>query len=52
VVPQDSVSTTVEYAARQQDAAEIMMNIFDLLGCAIKPTSTMEDGEQIDMIKE
>ena len=51
-VPQDSVSTTVEYAARQQDAAEIMMNIFDLFGCAIKPTSTMEDGEQIDMIKE
>jgi len=50
--PQDSVSTTVEYAARQQDAAEIMMNIFDLLGCAIKPTDTMEDGEQIDMIKE
>ena len=50
--PQDSVSTTVEYAARQQDAAEIMMNIFDLFGCAIKPTSTMEDGEQIDMIKE
>lgn len=49
---QDSVSTTVEYAARQQDAAEIMMNIFDLFGCAIKPTSTMEDGEQIDMIKE
>jgi len=28
-----------------------MMNIFDLLGCAIKPTRTMEDGEQIDMIK-
>ena len=50
--PQESVSTTVEYAARQQDAAEIMMNIFDLFGCAIKPTSTMEDGEQIDMIKE
>lgn len=49
---QDSVSTTVEYAARQQDAAEIMMNIFDLFGCAIKPMGTMEDGEQIDLIKE
>jgi ubiquitin carboxyl-terminal hydrolase 25/28 len=42
----------VEEVARQQDAAEILNNVFDLLSCAMKGTNTMEDGEQVDLIKQ
>ncbi|OAL54917.1 ubiquitin C-terminal hydrolase-like protein [Pyrenochaeta sp. DS3sAY3a] len=42
----------LEENARQQDAAEVMGNIFDLISCAIKGGSKMPDGEQLDLIKE
>jgi ubiquitin carboxyl-terminal hydrolase 25/28 len=41
----------IELNATQQDAAEILNNIFDLLSCALIGTGTMPDGEQIDLIK-
>jgi ubiquitin carboxyl-terminal hydrolase 25/28 len=41
----------IELNATQQDAAEILQNIFDLLSCALIGTGTMPDGEQIDLIK-
>lgn len=41
----------IEEVARQQDAAEILNNVFDLLSCAFKGESTLRDGEQFDMIK-
>jgi ubiquitin carboxyl-terminal hydrolase 25/28 len=41
----------VEEVARQQDAAEILNNVFDLLSCAFKGESTLRDGEQLDLIK-
>ncbi|PSN62552.1 ubiquitin C-terminal hydrolase-like protein [Corynespora cassiicola Philippines] len=42
----------IEFSAEQQDAAEIMNNIFDLLSCAFKGDDVMEDGEQLDLIKQ
>jgi len=42
----------VEEVARQQDAAEILNNVFDLLSCAFQGTSILEDGEQGDLIKD
>jgi ubiquitin carboxyl-terminal hydrolase 25/28 len=42
----------VEESARQQDAAEVMGNIFDLLSCAIKGQGVMREDEQFDKIKE
>ncbi|KAF2198172.1 cysteine proteinase [Delitschia confertaspora ATCC 74209] len=42
----------VEEVARQQDAAEILNNVFDLLSCAMKGEGMMDDGEQIDLIKK
>lgn len=42
----------LEENARQQDAAEVMGNIFDLISCAIKGESMMRDGEQLDLIKK
>ena len=41
----------VEESARQQDAAEVMGNIFDLISCAIKGEGLLGDGEQSDLIK-
>ena len=41
----------VEEVARQQDAAEILNNVFDLLSCAMKGDGVDDDGEQIDLIK-
>ncbi|KAF2466740.1 cysteine proteinase [Lindgomyces ingoldianus] len=41
----------LEAVAQQQDAAEILNNIFDLLSCAMKGEGTMRDGEQVDLIK-
>ncbi|KAF2685800.1 cysteine proteinase [Lentithecium fluviatile CBS 122367] len=42
----------VEEVARQQDAAEILNNVFDLLSCAFEGESTLRDGEQLDLIKK
>lgn len=42
----------VEESARQQDAAEVMGNIFDLISCAIKGEDVMREGEQFDTIKK
>ncbi|KAF2176396.1 cysteine proteinase [Zopfia rhizophila CBS 207.26] len=42
----------LEAVAQQQDAAEILNNIFDLLSCAMKGEGTLRDGEQQDMIKK
>ncbi|KAJ4300678.1 ubiquitin-specific protease ubp2 [Kalmusia sp. IMI 367209] len=41
----------LEDVAQQQDAAEILNNVFDLLSCAFKGESTLRDGEQQDFIK-
>lgn len=41
----------LEEVARQQDASEIMNNVFDLLSCAFKGEDTWHDGEQLDLIK-
>ncbi|KAH7378780.1 hypothetical protein BKA66DRAFT_442804 [Pyrenochaeta sp. MPI-SDFR-AT-0127] len=42
----------LEESARQQDAAEVMGNIFDLISCAIKGDDVMREGEQWDTIKK
>jgi ubiquitin carboxyl-terminal hydrolase 25/28 len=42
----------VEEVARQQDAAEILNNVFDLLSCAFRGNSVLKDGEQGDLIKD
>ncbi len=41
----------VEESARQQDAAEVMGNIFDLISCAIKGEGLLREDEQLDLIK-
>jgi ubiquitin carboxyl-terminal hydrolase 25/28 len=51
--PQEkSKISSMEWKASQQDASEILSNIFDLLRCAIKSQGTLEDNEQFDQIKE
>ncbi|ORY12020.1 hypothetical protein BCR34DRAFT_483325 [Clohesyomyces aquaticus] len=54
--PQPAAQATsmkaLESVAQQQDAAEILNNVFDLLSCAMKGEGTMRDGEQLDMIKK
>lgn len=42
----------LEDVAQQQDAAEILNNVFDLLSCAFKGEPKLRDGEQLDLIKE
>lgn len=42
----------IEESARQQDAAEVMANIFDLISCAIEGDSVLREGEQGDAIKK
>lgn len=42
----------LEDVAQQQDAAEILQNVFDLLSCAFKGEDTLRDGEQLDMVKK
>jgi ubiquitin carboxyl-terminal hydrolase 25/28 len=42
----------IEESARQQDAAEVMSNIFDLISCAITGDSILREGEQGDAIKK
>lgn len=41
----------LEEVARQQDASEILNNVFDLLSCAFRGEDTLRDGEQLDLIK-
>ncbi|KAB2102675.1 hypothetical protein AG0111_0g9387 [Alternaria gaisen] len=41
----------IEESARQQDAAEVMANIFDLISCAITGDGILREGEQGDAIK-
>ncbi|KAF1946448.1 cysteine proteinase [Clathrospora elynae] len=57
--PQPATSTStktkisiLEESARQQDAAEVMGNIFDLISCAIKGEGVMRENEQLDAIKK
>jgi ubiquitin carboxyl-terminal hydrolase 25/28 len=49
---QKSKDEHIAESAKQQDAAEVMGNIMDLISCAIKPDSIMRDGEQADLIKD
>lgn len=49
---QKSKDEHIAESAKQQDAAEVMGNIMDLISCAIKPDSIMPDGEQQDLIKD
>ena len=49
----DATKVKIERNAQQQDAAEIMNNIFDLLSCALKGEGVLpRDGEQDDLIKQ
>jgi ubiquitin carboxyl-terminal hydrolase 25/28 len=42
----------IEESARQQDAAEVLSNIFDLISCAIQGESVVRENEQYDIIKQ
>lgn len=48
---QKSKDEHIAESARQQDAAEVMGNIMDLISCAIKSDGLLSDGEQDDLIK-
>jgi ubiquitin carboxyl-terminal hydrolase 25/28 len=48
---QKSKDDHIAESARQQDAAEVMGNILDLISCAIKGDGFLRDGEQDDLIK-
>ena len=48
---QKSKDDHIAESARQQDAAEVMGNILDLISCAIKGDGLLRDGEQDDLIK-
>lgn len=50
--PTKSKLGNIEESARQQDAAEVLSNIFDLFSCAIKGKGVLREQEQFDMIKE
>jgi ubiquitin carboxyl-terminal hydrolase 25/28 len=50
--PTKSKIGNIEESARQQDAAEVLSNIFDLFSCAIKGKGVLRENEQFDMIKE
>jgi len=52
VVPSSTKIGRIEESARQQDAAEVMANIFDLIRCAITGDSILREGEQGDAIKD
>jgi ubiquitin carboxyl-terminal hydrolase 25/28 len=51
VPPRHQNLKQIEFYALQQDAAEVLNNVFDLLSCAVRGEGTMEDGEQDDLIK-
>ncbi|KAF1839591.1 cysteine proteinase [Decorospora gaudefroyi] len=42
----------IEESALQQDAAEVMSNIFDLISCAMHGEGILREGEQDDAIKK
>ncbi|KAJ8106865.1 hypothetical protein OPT61_g9258 [Boeremia exigua] len=48
---QKSKDDHIAESARQQDAAEVMGNIMDLISCAIRGDGLLRDGEQDDLIK-
>jgi ubiquitin carboxyl-terminal hydrolase 25/28 len=50
--PTKSKMGNIEESARQQDAAEVLGNIFDLFSCAIKGKGFLREDEQLDTIKE
>jgi ubiquitin carboxyl-terminal hydrolase 25/28 len=52
VAQEKSMLQRAEAVAQQQDAAEILNNIFDLIRCAMKPEGLLEEGEQKDRITE
>jgi ubiquitin carboxyl-terminal hydrolase 25/28 len=41
----------IEESARQQDAAEVLSNIFNLISCALQGESVVRENEQWDIIK-
>ncbi|KAI2483302.1 hypothetical protein Ptr902_05619 [Pyrenophora tritici-repentis] len=51
-VPSSTKIGRIEESARQQDAAEVMANIFDLIRCAITGDTILREGEQGDAIKD
>jgi ubiquitin carboxyl-terminal hydrolase 25/28 len=50
--PTKSKLGNIEESARQQDAAEVLSNIFDLFSCAIRGKGILREDEQFDTIKE
>jgi ubiquitin carboxyl-terminal hydrolase 25/28 len=52
IAPTKSKLGNIEESARQQDAAEVLSNIFDLFSCAIKGKGILRENEQLDKIKE
>jgi ubiquitin carboxyl-terminal hydrolase 25/28 len=44
--------SSIEESARQQDAAEVMSNIFDLIRCAIRGDEVLREDEQGDAVKK
>ncbi|KAF2827247.1 cysteine proteinase [Ophiobolus disseminans] len=50
--PTKSILGNIEESARQQDAAEVLSNVFDLVSCAIQGDSVVRDDEQWDIIKQ
>ncbi|KAH7094937.1 hypothetical protein FB567DRAFT_543330 [Paraphoma chrysanthemicola] len=50
--PTKSKLGNIEESARQQDAAEVLSNIFDLFSCAIQGKGILREEEQLDTIKE
>ncbi|KAF2278384.1 cysteine proteinase [Westerdykella ornata] len=52
VPPRPLDAKSIEGLAQQQDAAEILMNVFDMLSCAFEGDGTLlKDDEQSDIIK-
>lgn len=47
-----SILGNIEESARQQDAAEVLSNIFDLFSCAIRGEDVLREDEQLDTIKK
>jgi ubiquitin carboxyl-terminal hydrolase 25/28 len=52
IAPAKSKIGNIEESARQQDAAEVLSNIFDLFSCAIRAKGMLREQEQLDKIKE
>ena len=50
--PPQSPTPMLEEYARQQDVTEVLNHVLFQLSCAIRPTGTDKDGEQIDQIQD